>query len=335
MLVKKSKIEDRGSRIAIRSSRFSILHPRSLVLIAVVLGLFHSTLASALEVPPLRGRINDLAQLIPADRVQRLEERLRQFEKETTNQIVVLTIPSLEGDDLTDFGIRVADNWKLGQRGVANGAILFVAQKERKIRIEVGRGFEGILPDAIASRIIREAIAPRLKSGDYAGGIEAGIDSLIKATKGETLPATSRSQRRQPSGFSLALGTLLTAALFALIIGVTQRTVPKGAFGGGGAAGIASAMGAAGGGPAFWLLAILAGAVIGGLSSHFAHQNWGRGWTTRGSRRDRWPRDTIFYGGGGGGDFGCGGFGGGGFSDGGGFSGGGGDFGGGGASGDF
>ena len=96
--------------------------------------------------------------------------------KKPRTRLVVLTVPGLEGDGIEDFSIRVADAWKIGQKGIANGVILVVAQKERMIRIEVGRGFEGILPDAIASRIIREAILPRYRTGDYAGSIAAGVD---------------------------------------------------------------------------------------------------------------------------------------------------------------
>ena len=110
---------------------------------------------------PLRARVNDLAKILTAEKTQQLEEQLREFEQQTSHQIVILTIPSLEGDPIEDFSIRVAEAWKIGQKGTANGVILIVGQKERKIRIEVGRGFEGILPDVVASRIIREVIAPR------------------------------------------------------------------------------------------------------------------------------------------------------------------------------
>src|SRR5215510_701260 len=131
---------------------------------AFLLVLSINSFVSALDVPPLRAaRVNDLAKILTAEKTQQLEERLRQFERETSHQIAVLTIPSLEGDPIEDFGIRVAEEWQIGQKGAANGVILIVAQKERKIRIEVGRGFEGILPDIIASQIIREVIAPRYR----------------------------------------------------------------------------------------------------------------------------------------------------------------------------
>ena len=148
--------------------------------------------ALALDVPPLRGRINDYAGLIPADRARALEERLARFEAETGHQIAVLTIPSLKGDSLEDFSIRVAEAWKIGKKGFDNGAILLIARDDRKLRIEVGYGLEGVMPDAIARRIIREVITPRFRSGDFAGGIEAGVDTMLKITKGEILPERTR-----------------------------------------------------------------------------------------------------------------------------------------------
>src|SRR6476660_10226027 len=154
------------------------------------------SLALALNVPPLRGRVNDYAGMLPADRAQALEERLARFESETGHQIALLTVPSLEGDSLEDFSIRVAESWKIGKKGVDNGAILLIARDDRRLRIEVGYGLEGVLPDAIANRIINEVITPRFRSGDFAGGIEAGIDTMFKVTKGEVLPERSRTGGR-------------------------------------------------------------------------------------------------------------------------------------------
>jgi uncharacterized protein len=135
--------------------------------------------------------------LIPADRAQALESRLAAFEQGTGHQIAVLTIPSLEGDALEDFSIRVAESWKIGTKGFDNGAILLIAQKERKLRIEVGYGLEGVLPDAIANRIIGEVIVPRFRENDYAGGIEAGINAILQVAKGESLPQKAPASRRQ------------------------------------------------------------------------------------------------------------------------------------------
>ncbi|MBI4528401.1 MAG: TPM domain-containing protein [Deltaproteobacteria bacterium] len=180
----------------------------------------------ALEVPSLRGRVNDLAGLLPGGRSQVLEERLHRFEEQTGHQIAVLTIPTLDGEDLEGFSIRVAETWKIGKKGFDNGVILLVVHNDRKLRIEVGYGLEGILPDAIASRIIREVIVPRFRANDYAGGIESGIDAIIKVTRGESLPEATKRPR---GGAGISTGELLFILLLLAIpiIGVlsslTQR----------------------------------------------------------------------------------------------------------------
>ncbi|HZJ38023.1 MAG TPA: TPM domain-containing protein, partial [Chthoniobacterales bacterium] len=125
-------------------------------LLSFLLLLIASPLARALEVPPLRGRVNDYAGVMSQDQVRMLESQLAQFEQETGHQIAVLTIPTLDGEDIEGFSIRVAENWKIGKKGFDNGVILLVAVKDRKLRLEVGYGLEGVLPDAIADRIIRD-----------------------------------------------------------------------------------------------------------------------------------------------------------------------------------
>src|SRR5215475_10820117 len=204
-------------------ARFPLFWPALLLVLSI------NSFVPALDVPPLRARVNDLAKILTAEKTQQLEERLRQFERETSHQIAVLTIPSLEGEPIENFGIRVAEEWQIGQRGTANGVILIVAQKERKIRIEVGRGLEGILPDVIASQIIREVIAPYFREGNYAGGIEAGIDSISKVTRGEAIsnPPQTRTRRTPP-----VAGVLIVAVLFAGLVGMSQRTILGGGFGG-------------------------------------------------------------------------------------------------------
>ena len=114
-----------------------------------------------------------------------------------STQIVVLTIPSLQGDDIDQFTIRVADQWKIGQKGSDNGVLLVLAQAERKVRIEVGMGLQGVLPDITAGRIIRDVMRPHLKSGNFDHGIDAGVDGIIAATKGEfkAPPESARAGR--------------------------------------------------------------------------------------------------------------------------------------------
>ena len=306
---------------------------------AGLVGLLVPTIFSfglALEVPPLRGRINDYASMIEPDKARELESRLSDFERDTGHQVAVITIPSLKGDALEDFSIRVAENWKIGQKGFDNGAILLVAQKEHKLRIEVGYGLEGVLPDAIANRIINEIIVPRFRENDYSGGIEAGIESIFKITRGEALPNSSQDKTRI-KGNRPAAGLFIFAALIALIVGISRRTPLGGAFGGAISAGAIGIGGALTSGPGLWIAVSLAGAIVGALANFSAAAVWGNPRSVKGSRRERWPRDVLtggafIDGSGSGGSYG-GDFGSGGFSDGGGFSGGGGDFGGGGASG--
>ncbi|HTM07548.1 MAG TPA: YgcG family protein [Verrucomicrobiae bacterium] len=225
-------------RIAFRSKASSLLAFLIVVLLAGSL--------AALEVPPLKGRVNDYAGLLPPERASALEHRLEQFENSTGHQIVVLTVPSLEGEDIEGFGIKVAEKWKIGKKGFDNGAILIISQKDRRLRIEVGYGLEGVLPDAIANRIIEEQITPRFRDGDFPGGIEAGVDAIMKVTQGEPLP---EAQRRKPSSnfsrfpFGLILPLLFLAFFILSSFGSRRRGIwaprgpryygPGGFFGGG------------------------------------------------------------------------------------------------------
>ncbi len=286
------------------------------------------SLALSLEVPPLRGRVNDYAKLLPQERARALEAQLEKFEQETGHQIAVLTIPSLKGDSLEDFSIRVAESWKIGKKGFDNGAILLIARDDRRLRIEVGYGLEGVLPDAIASRIIREVITPRFRSGDYAGGIEAGVDAILKITKGETLPERTRPAPGPTASQGASLITILMiTAMLALFIGMTRRRLFGGAVGGA-ASGLVTSLFASGGLGLVLLPALIVGALLGAIGAALGTGSAGNQWVGRSrSRRGDWG-GGAFPGG-----FGGGGFGGGGGD--GGFSGGGGGFGGGGASGDW
>ena len=309
--------------------KISLWHPRPLFpgfFFFLVLAIY--SFALALEVPPLRGRVNDYAQLLPQDRARALEAQLEKFEQETGHQIAVLTIPSLKGDSLEDFSIRVAESWKIGKKGFDNGAILLVARDDRKLRIEVGYGLEGVMPDAIASRIIREVITPRFRSGDYAGGIEAGVESILKITRGEKLPERSRPTGGPTASPAASLITILMiTAMLALFIGMTRRRLLGGAVGGA-ASGLATSLFAAGGLGTVVLPALIVGALLGAIGTAVGTGSAGNQWVGRPrSRRGDWG-GGVFPGG-----FGGGGFGGGGGN--GGFSGGGGGFGGGGASGSW
>lgn len=146
---------------------------------------FHILHCNAMDVPPLKGYVNDYANIISPSAKAKIEAELKSFEQSDSTQVVILTIPSLQGEALEDFSIKVAETWRIGQKGKDNGIILLVALKERKTRIEVGRGLEGRLTDLMAGRIIDLVINPRFKRGDFDGGFVAGISSLIDGTRGE------------------------------------------------------------------------------------------------------------------------------------------------------
>ncbi|HEY7217453.1 MAG TPA: YgcG family protein [Candidatus Binatia bacterium] len=177
--------------------------------------MVHYSLAWTLDVPPLRGRVNDYAGVMRPEQIQSLESQLAQFEQETGHQVAVLTIPTLDGEDIAGFSIRVAENWKIGKKGFDNGVILVVAVKDRRLRLEVGYGLEGVLPDAIAKRITSEYIVPYFRSQDYAGGIIAGVDAVLKVIKQEPLPESAR-KRSQNRGSDLNFFIMLGISLLVL-----------------------------------------------------------------------------------------------------------------------
>jgi uncharacterized protein len=266
-------------------------------------------------VPPLTARVIDLTGILSGDAVNRMESELAALEAHKGSQIVVLVVPTTHPEEIEQYGIRVADQWKLGRKGVDDGAILLVAKDDRRVRIEVGYGLEGALPDAIANRIIDETIAPHFKLGDYDGGIEAGVKQMIAVVNGEPLPEPDRRWERHSGMHNvlpLALIVVVVASGFLrLLFGRLMGSLATGGLAGGIAwlltHGIALGAGA---GVLAFLFALLLGA--------------NRGWSTGVGGAGGW-------GGGLGSGFGRG-FGGGG---GGGFSGGGGRFGGGGASGSW
>lgn len=155
-------------------------------LAALPLWLLLATAAAAQSPPPVpREYVTDQAGILPAEAEARLNARLKQFDEETSNQVLVAIFPSLPSASLEDFTIRTAQAWRAGRAKLDNGAVLFVFVQDRKVRIEVGYGLEGALPDVTAHRIIEEQITPRFRAGDYAGGLEAGVGAIIAATRGE------------------------------------------------------------------------------------------------------------------------------------------------------
>ncbi|GAM11504.1 hypothetical protein OR1_03820 [Geobacter sp. OR-1] len=288
---------------------------RRLLYLAVSIFFLMQGVLFAAEVPALKGRVNDYAGLLSPTAVQEIDALLADLERSDSTQVVVLTVPTLDAEPVESFGIKVAEAWKIGQKGLDNGAILLIAKQERKIRIEVGRGLEGKLTDLLAGRIIRDEIAPYLKQGDFDSGVKAGVAAIAKVVRGEyQAKDKARDLRTAKKGFHPSL-TLIVFLLVAIVfLGSISRIL-------GGIAGavglpLAAFLSFSGIGIPVLLGLVVAGFVLGLILV------------------------SIFGGGGGGGGFWWGGpfggYGGGGWggSDG-GFSGGGGDFGGGGASGDW
>ena len=287
-----------------------------LALCAAILCAAPAHAQSLQPVPPLERRVTDLTGTLEPAARQRLEDRLAQFEQQKGSQVAVLLVPTTAPETIEEFGIRVAEQWKLGRKGVDDGVLLLVAIEDRALRIEVGYGLEGVLPDVIAKRIVSDVITPYFRQGDYAGGLEAGVARIISVVEGEPLPEPEQGWR-QDAGLGQALLPLLL--IFAVVGGGILRAL----FGRLGGAAVTG--GLAGG--LVWLLVHLLGialfagfvtfvvALIGGTSR--------RGWSSGGrGGRGGWGSWGGGLGGGGGGGFGGGGFGGGG-----------GGFGGGGASG--
>jgi uncharacterized protein len=264
-------------------------------------------------VPALHAPITDLTRTLTGEQVAALDTRLRDFESRSGAQIAVLLVPSIEPETIEEFSIRVADEWKVGRRGPDDGVLLVVAKQDRAVRIEVGYGLEGALPDVMANRIIDQVLVPRFREGDYFGGISAALDRIVALIEGESLPEPE-SSRPVPTGD--AVGSLLPILFMAVFVGSSMLRRAFGAFGG-------AAIVAAVAGIIVWLLThIVAIAIVATLVAFVLGLFGGIG-----GRGREWSNRSRRMGG-----FG-GGWGGGGFGGGGGWSGGGGGFGGGGASG--
>jgi uncharacterized protein len=289
--------------------------------VLLVVLLLHAASLWAIDIPKLKARVTDLAGVLTPDQATSLEEKLRQFEVSDSTQIAVLIIPSLEGEVLEDLSERVATAWRLGQKGRDNGALLFVAMKERRIRIEAGYGLEPTLTDIRSSRIIQNEILPAFRQQQYYEGIDAGVTAIIQTVRGvyQGSPQPGSPQRRIVTGNRMNLLVFLLAPMLWLLSST-------GKWGGGilgGGAGVYLIYALLGLGLAPMLIGGLIGSVLGvGIGALVKAGS-------RSSPGGRWGGfgGPFFPGGFGGGGMGGGGFGGGSFS------GGGGGFGGGGASG--
>ncbi|MBX3677792.1 MAG: TPM domain-containing protein [Rhodocyclaceae bacterium] len=256
-------------------------------------------------IPPLKSRVTDLTGTLDKQSAAALDVELAQFEQQHGSQIAVLLIPTTQPETIEAYGIRVAEAWKIGRQGIDDGIIILVAKNDRALRIEVGRGLEGAVPDAVAKRIIEEIMLPRFRSGDFYGGLRDGVMRIKTVMAGEPLPPP-KTRREQGAAADSWENLLPLAMLFVFVGGGLLRALFGRLLGGAVAGGVAFLGG--------WLLlgsvtmALLAALVVFILTlSGMAGAGGLRGIGGMGRR--------------------------GGFGGGGGFSGGGGGFGGGGASG--
>jgi len=176
--------------------------------------LFMTALWAEIAIPQLSQRVTDLTGTLTAEQIVALDTKLAAFEAKKGSQIAVLMLPSTQPEDIAAYSIRVADAWKIGREKVDDGVILIVAKDDRKSRLEVGRGLEGVIPDAIAKRVLAETMKPHFKNEDYAGGIDAGVTQIMGLIEGETLPAPSGETSSADDGFD----TFLIILFFCCIV---------------------------------------------------------------------------------------------------------------------
>ncbi|WP_448582708.1 TPM domain-containing protein [Thermaurantiacus sp.] len=187
--------------------------------------------------PALTGRVVDAAKLLPPEAEARLTAKLAALETATGGtQLVVATIPDLEGLEISDYGYRLGRHWGIGQKGANNGVILLVAPNERRVRVEVGYGLEPILTDALSALIIQERILPALRAGNFAGGIEAGADALIEQLQlppeeAERRAAAARAARASEDG-EISFSTILFFVILLFAIWLVIRSSGGGSGGG-------------------------------------------------------------------------------------------------------
>jgi uncharacterized protein len=208
-----------------------------LALAAISMALLFAPLARALAVPDLTGRVVDQAAIIGPDVRARLSALLEAHEKQSGQQFAVLTVPSLDGDAIEDFSIRVVDRWQLGKKGKDDGLLLLVVPKDKRVRIEVGRGLEGDVTDAVSSRVIRNIMGPAFRSGDYGGGIERALTSLMRTASGQAPSVGDGEPSGEPTKHSSGLGSwwiLLILLFLPMLFASGRGGRRRGGFGAGG-----------------------------------------------------------------------------------------------------
>lgn len=179
-----------------------------------ILALFGQPASAAPEFPKLTGRIVDAANVLPQDVEARLDQKLTTFEQQSHRQFVVATVPSLQGYEISDYGYQLGRAWGIGDKERNDGVLLLVAPAERKVRIEVGYGLEGVLPDGMGFLIVNNDIVPLFKAGDMPGGIEAGADAIIKQLtlppeQAQQIASQAVQQGKQSRDGGLSIGSIL------------------------------------------------------------------------------------------------------------------------------
>lgn len=288
------------------------MRARWLALPALSLLLFGSGALADVAVPPLRSPVTDLTGTLTPEQVATFDQRLRAFETQKGSQIAVLLVPTTQPETIEQYSIRVAEAWKLGRRGVNDGALLLVAKNDRAVRIEVGYGLEGVLPDVLANRIVEQVVVPRFRSGDYFGGLSEAVTRMIALVEGEPLPEPASGERATRGNNGLS--SVLPLLLLVVFVGGSMLRRMLGTFGGASAtAGIAAVI--------VWFLTstlvIAIGAAVIAFLIALLGGGGGGGWTSgrRGGLGGGWSGGSGGWGGGGGGwSGGGGGFGGGGAS---------------------
>jgi uncharacterized protein len=280
-----------------------------------------SAIAQALvPVPQLTAPVTDLTHTLTPDQASALDAKLRAFESTKGSQVAVLIVPTTQPEEIEQYSIRVVEQWKIGRKKIDDGVLLLVALNDHRVRIEVGYGLEGALPDAIANRIIQQDIVPPFKRGDVYGGISTGVDRIMRTIEGEPLPAPELSP---PAANVPGLFHFLPLLfIFAFVGGSILRRLfgrVGGALATGGIIGFLTWM----------LIAVLGISIVAGIVAFVFTLLGGMGGGPRGGGWYSRRHGGLGLPGGFGGGWG----GGGGFGGGGGWSGGGGGFGGGGASG--
>ena len=277
-------------------------------------------------VPPLTARVIDTSGTLKPDEIAALDAKLAALEKDKGSQLVVLMVPTTAPEDIVAYAQRVGDTWKIGRRNVGDGILLVVAVKDRRVRIAVAKTLEGAVPDIAASHIIEDAITPQFRQGQYAQGLEAGVDQIAARVRGEELPPVAAPQQQRGGGQDDSFGLLELGLLLFFALPIVNA-LSRGIFG----RKLGALMTAVGmGGLAFVVTTSIALAVVAGVIALLYGLFSAAASMLPQSRSGGGGMFPPMGGGGWGGGGGFGGGGGGGFS-----SGGGGDFGGGGASGSW